>query len=932
MADGDELENLEQSAAQGEPAGNIDQPEKLGKGFTGGPHASPGRVSRIVSLFARNKKKTAGGLIGGGVIGGGIFLFSFIQGPLQFIHFSSLLQQFHLRSNENFGDERSLRSVIYSLSGAGERGRLGFIGNKAADRFEKRLLDRHGVRFIYYDNVGGRWAGLEIVDRRKAGNITKQFLQGVDGSELKRVRDIEGLGVRGGKNRSLDSNREIIYLTPGKVSFFAKRNGFKIVAKNLGLSKIGTAVASRLGTKRVGLRFHYLTGAKAKSDERADKREKRRQKEAFINNLRSGYEEEILEGVRTGGVEPGASKDPEGNDIEDPDNNEVAGETKEIIDQFKRSGIVRTTTGSVAVVGIMCAAKGLGNNVEEYKYQNNALPMMRMGWSIISMGDQVKSGDDVSFDELEAYNESFYDERTKTSWTNARSIQAELGKKNPQGPDLPEEAKLKNIQDKPKFFAALDGVPLLSTTCSGFDKVLGLPIIKQVGDIASEAIVGAIDLVANRFDTSVDEAIEALVAAISGKSVDPEAKGAEFGNLANTGAFLASNDQALSMGGRPLSNQEVAQIKAEEKIFDKQGERAKSIAERYFNPYNSHSLVANVVANTPRVKQLVNSFFVSPLKSLASIFSKPLLDFLPKTSAYTGNYDYGIPKYGFSLDERSSDTFENPYENAAIVEPRLIELNKKYGECFSMEVVPEGSNSYRLESGDAVNVFEIEKDDDKRKKCIENPDPMLVRYRFYLADAVTAKSLACFEDDEQACAELGAGSSSSTETTETAESSINIADLKKDSTNIACAEGTKDAGVIDGYTSGQKVRIRLCEVTNLPQASGYGAKNGHATVNSRVSGAVYAMVKAAKNDGVNMSAVSSSRTMSDQQSLCPCDGVSVAIPGYSNHQLGVAIDFGGNGLLMDTSNPMWKWLDENASRFDYKPYEPEPWHWSPFGS
>ncbi len=118
--------------------------------------------------------------------------------------------------------------------------------------------------------------------------------------------------------------------------------------------------------------------------------------------------------------------------------------------------------------------------------------------------------------------------------------------------------------------------------------------------------------------------------------------------------------------------------------------------------------------------------------------------------------------------------------------------------------------------------------------------------------------------------------------------------------------------------------------------------DGKAVVNSRVSGAVFAMVEAAKKDGVTLAAISSFRTMSHQQSLCSgnalCSGgtyTKVAKPGTSNHQLGAAIDFGGG--LPSTPGPIagnqfWGWLSKNADKFGYKNYPAEAWHWSPSGS
>jgi LAS superfamily LD-carboxypeptidase LdcB len=165
--------------------------------------------------------------------------------------------------------------------------------------------------------------------------------------------------------------------------------------------------------------------------------------------------------------------------------------------------------------------------------------------------------------------------------------------------------------------------------------------------------------------------------------------------------------------------------------------------------------------------------------------------------------------------------------------------------------------------------------------------------------------------------------------------------LFDDSTNVQCAPNTKDLGTQDGYHAGQKVKIRICAVSNLPSSSsesrgqfGVSGADGKAVVNSRASGAVYAMVEAAKKAGVNLEASSAFRTMAHQQALCPCDRVTVAIPGTSNHQMGLAIDFAGlpgsPGPI--PSSPVWNWLSKNAGKYGYKNYPREAWHWSPTGS
>jgi hypothetical protein len=174
-------------------------------------------------------------------------------------------------------------------------------------------------------------------------------------------------------------------------------------------------------------------------------------------------------------------------------------------------------------------------------------------------------------------------------------------------------------------------------------------------------------------------------------------------------------------------------------------------------------------------------------------------------------------------------------------------------------------------------------------------------------------------------------------------STINQKTLYDDSTGIACAAGTNDLGLADGYHDKIKVRIRICAVPGIPSSGeeshdGYGVKgaNGNAVVNSRVSANFFAMAQDAIKAGKPLSATSSFRTMSHQQALCPCDGVNVAEPGTSNHQMGIAIDFavphvtGGStcsSRATNTGNAMWTWLNNNAAKYGIHQYAHESWHW-----
>ena len=178
----------------------------------------------------------------------------------------------------------------------------------------------------------------------------------------------------------------------------------------------------------------------------------------------------------------------------------------------------------------------------------------------------------------------------------------------------------------------------------------------------------------------------------------------------------------------------------------------------------------------------------------------------------------------------------------------------------------------------------------------------------------------------------------------------------KDTTNIPCAAGT-DNGPADGYTNGVPTKIRVCRVAGI-------------AVNSQVSKQVNDMHAAWTAAGIPLTG-GSFRTMSGQisiyQSHCKADGIvgspppypkapgqtircpGAAAPGYSNHQMGMAIDFNCAGTLIPRKyssalqNKCFQWLSANAGRFGFYEYGMgktssressgyEGWHWSVNGN
>ncbi len=198
----------------------------------------------------------------------------------------------------------------------------------------------------------------------------------------------------------------------------------------------------------------------------------------------------------------------------------------------------------------------------------------------------------------------------------------------------------------------------------------------------------------------------------------------------------------------------------------------------------------------------------------------------------------------------------------------------------------------------------------------------------------------------------GSSSTSGSNPTSVSGSTIDVSQMFNSSESVGCAPGTRDLGLQDGYRDGQKVVIRLCAIPGFKSTgaesgaeSTYAIRgaDGDVMVNSRVSGAWLDLYTAAKSSGTTLSAVSGFRSMAKQQNLWIQYGQDprrAARPGYSPHQMGLAIDLATissvslgaqtcETRVTQRGNAMWEWMEANAARFGIKQYSAEAWHWDP---
>ena len=123
---------------------------------------------------------------------------------------------------------------------------------------------------------------------------------------------------------------------------------------------------------------------------------------------------------------------------------------------------------------------------------------------------------------------------------------------------------------------------------------------------------------------------------------------------------------------------------------------------------------------------------------------------------------------------------------------------------------------------------------------------------------------------------------------------------------------------VTAYVNGRAQRIKVVSVGEGEYMRADAARN------------FKAMQAAARRAGVNLSATSGFRTMSEQRHLYNLyksgRGNLAAPPGHSNHQNGISMDIGGvNGY----STRAYSWLKNNARRFGFvNDVAGEYWHWT----
>lgn len=894
--------------------------------------------------FITRKKAISGGVVGlviAAIFGG----FTVMSGPLQFIHIAQLLKGFHFSTQENASDDRMSKIARYIRYGKDhpEKTRMNRLGNLYADRIEAKF-NKAGIESSY-SKVG--YGDGYIIDPAKLATE----------SEITEFRDKSPEEIKKHFKENFDIDlveREgKFFASSEKLGYFKNRKLLKSMMEIADLDGILGPARARIMTKRSGSTLHPIKKLDRKLLESVDAR---------FRKWRQERQQRLDNGDSSATTRQDTEDEDKDGKPDEPteESTQAKAETDEIIDEAKKAGEeikggsvtpdgplakfrastgLKLAGGASAAIGIVCLAKGIADNIDNARYLKVVLPLMRLGMETIAVGNQVMSNQDIDLEKLGFYVRQLYGATTpgeaKTSWAAGRSIQAEEGKEL-TGPDIRGEAKIKDNENVVSQF--VNSIPGVGGVCKAANSIIG-----QAISFSIDVLGGPVSAIAGQgFGLFLaPHLIEGLTNWFTGHPIDlTHIAGADYGNYFNYGARLAANDSYIAAGGVKLSNSQVAALKLKQMESQQEDKAEKSFAQRMFDPYDSDSLVAQImdrqnpdvganVANTVRNFANITTLFTAPVKTFSTLFSGKA-----SAAASASNYDYGFSLYGFSMDELNNDATKNPFENADLTYNILNgskgdEFIKRSKECFGIALSKDG-NTVKSEGGPPAY--------SKMPDSCTDTDPEWLRVRFYVFDTQVMESAACYEGDDTSCSDIGFGNSTATNQSSSNTAVPGDGFRGVDTSSQSCPSGSSDLGVKQVPTgenlpaSVPQHNIRLCGIPEIPGG-----------MNVAIVGNVISLIAAARGAGVEL-AGSSFRTTQSQIDLriahcgsseyaiyeAPSDSCSPATakPGTSMHEQGLAIDFNNCG----SGSACFNWLSGNAATYGLKNLPAESWHWSTTGN
>lgn len=690
-----------------------------------------GRYGKAIAWLAKRKKKAGGVSIVVGLIFMVIFAFNIIQGPLQVIHMGQVLGK-AFTDQDTAAEIREKGLVRWFRSGNIGETRVGLLGSEITKRALAKL-EAEGITFEVDANTGhlkgvnidqarnSMYGDMSVEDARtqiaKDNGIPLDkvtHVSGDNGSAKFKITDIGDL--------SRLSSRDVISQSFDSAGFgrTARLVAFRPVADFLGKPSI--LHPWKILKEKVRGRFFSSEATKQLVQEEK-------------NNQTSITEES---------PETKALVDDERNALEE------------------QSRVRSATSVAIGLQAGICLAREVANRVPDINWGTVVQPAASLATFAMAEGSQTQAGDDLVIQQPGATVLNYVSKAGQTVWESL-PLQILAGKVNPGGIDLPDEYKqaFSFASTSANIVKTLDKYGanyLCSTVAQIGGAIAGVALIATGpgGTITSKLLSSGGQLIAGAV---VANAIVKFLPKLIASEAPPVTTltGPLGGGFAAFGAMAMNNMSSASFGGTVLSSNERTTLQSYNDKMEQQKLKSESFATRIFNPYNSGSLVANIIDYQTlnpvlNFSNLIGSF-VNPMRIFSTfsnaIFPKAYAEIKPEQVQYWEKAQF--KELGISLKDLQDPKYDNP-DNADAA-AKILDAHDEYVDkaltCFG-DKISKGSQGWDVEQVKAVNPASSE----YQEAGCGDGSVAWTRIRFLVFDTLLAKGDVCYHGDEEVCKEL----------------------------------------------------------------------------------------------------------------------------------------------------------------------------------
>jgi hypothetical protein len=753
-------------------------------GLYSGGAASVGAASAAKGFFWGSRGRKQATVFGGGGLAGvlifSIFSLMALSGPAELIQLSETLK-IPFSHSEHTDSRLSKRLLRYAKTGNVGETRLGVLGSKIFGNLRTQLSDA-GITFQASDSTG-RIQSVEL-DPNKLGKNVSPELQGKSPAEQKALLEQK-------YNLPSGSLVDVVDSSGAPTGNFTTANGDQlglksaIAVKNTAINDLNdgsiiSGLKNRVFEKYFGIPSIFHPIKRNVTQPLKDKIAG-----VITNKLGSNNEQAAADEAQAASDEALATPTPTPT--------EVTSESK-IKDSL--SGVSKTAKGLLLFNTATCLARDTAKDIPAINRALIVAPSMAHALTLIALGHQIKTGQDVNPYQLNSALSGLTDSSTGQSVWSARALDATSSPANYSGTIIPVEYAqgFSSSTTSAVIDDTLGGGIFGALVCSSLGQLIqgGLNIgllasgvfddgaswgvkaaeLAQLGlkQGTKTVLKGSSKFIARIVVTSgVTQLLELHVAELfAAKGVVPKQfAGSLGGNLLAYGARAAANSGALASGAVDLGSTASTLLSYQEAQQANTEFNGKSLAYKLFNPDDRKTVAGHLVDNiNPNMSQNVSnvatsllnfSFITNMTKNLGTIFGS-------RANADTNQpYDWGFSQYGIPDSLINNPAYDDPYANADTVAKVLDSgggLSSPYVgkvmDCFGDQIT-QINGLYSIVPSTDVNPTDVSY---LSRDCANLNDPNWARMIMFIEDSRNMDSASCFvggADSSQSCTNSGFG-------------------------------------------------------------------------------------------------------------------------------------------------------------------------------